>query len=291
MSLPPLLITYYNNIPSDATNYFTILDGNIIISNNDMMNSSCSSFMTNTNNNLIYIFNGPNMGYFSLNNLVSSDQNSITYSINLNSIPLNLTDNILCVLSLTVTTDSKKFTINIKSVSKINTYSPSSTYMQSSNITPDVKFDDTLFLYIIATNKSFNIIVSPSNIYTISNVTILPESNSNSIIFSGTSNSTLNFADNTKYVIYISTENASTVSNVIFNNTQINPLNYSDINLTSDTISGTSADMSKTDPNTLEITPLILNQKLTSNKTSLNSTKSKTDFSNQCVKYYKSTIS
>jgi hypothetical protein len=33
----PLLITYYNTIPENATNYFTILNGTIQISNNDLM--------------------------------------------------------------------------------------------------------------------------------------------------------------------------------------------------------------------------------------------------------------
>ena len=48
----PLLITYYNTIPENATNYFTILNGTIQISNNDLMGNSCSTFMENVNNNL-----------------------------------------------------------------------------------------------------------------------------------------------------------------------------------------------------------------------------------------------
>jgi hypothetical protein len=67
MSSPPLLLTYYNNIPLNSLNYFSISNGNIIVSKYDMMNNICSLFMNNTNNNLVYIFNGPNLGCFVIN--------------------------------------------------------------------------------------------------------------------------------------------------------------------------------------------------------------------------------
>ena len=287
MNSPPLLITYYNNIPENATNYFTITDGTIKISINDMMGNGSSTFMSNANNNLVYILNEANMGSFIINSLVESDQKSYTYSINLNSIPLNLTDNILCVLSTSVPTYNinrtymSTMTDNINNFSSIDNkkfiISNLSTNTSSSN-----QVDDTLFLYVIATNKSFNIIFNATTIITISNIQILPESNSKSIVFSG-STPPIKFIDNTSYTIYISTENSSTVSNIFLNNTPIRPLNYSNLDLTNtlpnrQKLIGTNVDMSRTPSNTLEITPVLLNQTL-----KLNNIASKQTPVNQCV--------
>ena len=102
MSSSSLLITYYNTIPPNATNYFTILNGNIVISTNDMMNNDSLLFLKSVGNNLVYIFNGANMGSLIINYIVAQNSNSITYAINLTSIPLNLTDGVLCVLSTSV---------------------------------------------------------------------------------------------------------------------------------------------------------------------------------------------
>ena len=44
------------------------------------------------------------MGSFSLATMKSSDEDSMIYPINLNSIPLKLTDEVLCVLSLSAPT-------------------------------------------------------------------------------------------------------------------------------------------------------------------------------------------
>lgn len=310
MSSTPLLITYYNTVPSTATNYFTIQNGNLTISKSDKMGTDCMLFITNANNNLVYIFNGPNMGSFIIDSLVSSDQTSVTYSITLNSIPLNLVDNILCVLSISVPTynisrtyltilntdigsftslDNTKYTINTQSISTVSNYnSPtSSSYSISSSKPNKTQSDDTLFLYIIATNQSFNIILSSTSIHTVSNVKILPESNSKSIVFSGKS-VPLRFTDNTEYQIYISTEDASTVSNIIFNNTMILPLNYSGIDLSEQSTSsrelrGSVADKSKSPSGTLDKIPVKLTQALDTNKNSLNKLNTTQNFVNQCV--------
>lgn len=304
MSSPPLLLTYYNNISLNSLNYFSILNGNIIVSKYDMMNNICSLFMNNTNNNLVYIFNGPNIGCFSINSLLYTDQYSNTYSINLYSIPVNLSDNILCVLSNTIPTynisrtflttmnsninnfttlDSKTFVINTQSYSDVST-----SYDKLSNNKIEKEVDDTLFLYIIATNKSFNIIFNSSTIHTISNVTIQPSRSSNltSLVFLGNS-LPINFTENTKYTIYISTENSSTVSNIVFNNTPIKPLNYSDIDLTntpnSSILNGSFIDKSFRPSNTIEITPIKVKQQLVPNIVSLNNLVSTHVPLNQCV--------
>jgi len=309
----PLLITYYNTIPPNATNYFTILDGNIQISNYDMMGNRSSAFMKNINNNLVYIFNGANMGSFTVKSELKFDDNSTTYVINLNSIPLNLIDNVLCVLSISAPTfnisrtyltrmdsnignftspDNKKFIINrqsmVDSSTLTNQNTPSSTsssYHQTSNIISKKEVDDTLFLYIMATNKSFNIIFSATSIYTITDVKILPESNSSSIIFSGIA-PPLKFTDNIKYTMYISTEKSSTVSNIVFNNTNIVPLNYSGIDLTTlnaTSLNGTVMDMSGVPSGSAEITPVLMNQTLTINNNSLNKVENNLTPTNQCV--------
>jgi hypothetical protein len=259
--------------------------------------------MTNANNNLVYILNGANMGSFIINSLVNSDQISITYSINLNSIPLNLNDNVLCVLSLTVPTynisrtflttmnnnignftssDNKTFIINTQSLSSNANTGTSSSYNQSQSLT---QVDDTLFLYIIVTNKSFNVILNQTTIHTISNITLLPQSNATSIYLSGKA-PPLKFSDNSSYTFYISTENSSTVSNIRFNNTLIQPLNYSDIDLTvlnPKTLNGTPADMSSTPSNSLEITPVSISQTLKLNRNNLNSSTNNETPVNQCV--------
>jgi hypothetical protein len=293
MNSTPLLITYYNNIPPDATNYFTFSNSKLIISKNDMMLNLCSELCDNANNNLVYIFCGANIGAFSIKSLVSSNNNSFTYSIDLYSIPLNLTNNILFVLSLTVPTynitrtfittlndRNNNFTLENNNKFIINTNSESS--------------DDTLFLYIIATNKSFNIIYNATTINTISNVEIFPvQSNSYtpaispSIAFTGTIQP-LSFTSNKVYTIYISTENSSTISNLIFNNTRILPLNYSgiDLRLSSSrqrSLNGTPYDISRAESNTLEVTPVLLDQKLTVNKNNLNNQVLTQSFVNKCV--------
>lgn len=305
MNSLPLLITYYNNIPSNALNYFSISNGNIIVSKYDMMNTICSSFMNNVNNNLVYIFNGANMGFFSINSLLYSDQNSNTYSINLNSIPINLSDNILCALSITAPiynitrtyvskminndninnftiTDSNKFIINTHSYSDV-----SSTYNKLSNNTTKTVVDDTLFLYIIATHKSFNIIFDSISTHTITNVTIQPSTNTNlaSLTFFGNFQ-VLNFTEKIDYTIYISTENSSTISNIIFNNTPIKPLNYSDIDLSDIpnlSLTHMSPTLSNTPSNSIKITPIKINQKLVSNIVSLNKLASNHVSLNKCV--------
>jgi hypothetical protein len=239
------------------------------------------------------------MGSFIINSLVISDRYSTTYSINLNSIPFNLNDNVLCVLSLTVpsynisrtfltnmnnnignftSSDNKTFIINTQSLSATSNTGTSSSYNQNQSLT---QVDDTLFLYIIATNKSFNIILNETTIHTISNVILLPESNITSIYLSGNS-PPLEFSNNSSYTFYISTENSSTVSNILFNNTLIQPLNYSDIDLTvlnPRTLNGTLIDILSTPSNSLlitpsnslEITPVLINQKLNLNNNNSNS--------------------
>jgi hypothetical protein len=307
MNSTPLLIAYYNNIPLNSNNYFTISNGNLIISTNDMMNTQCSLFMANADNNLVYIFNGANMGSFIIDSLVSSDQYSTTYSINLNSIPLNLTDNVLCVLSINVpiynttrtfmttmtsnignfnTPDNNTFIINTKSIGDSTNSKTSSSYNNTLDTKTRVEIDDTLFLYIIATNKSFNIIFSATTIHTIKDV-ILVKYIPGSFVFSGTF-PPVKFTDNTKYTIYISTENSSTVSNVVLNNTLILPLNYSGIDLTvlnspSNSLSGTFVDMSNTPSDTIEITPVLLNQTLVVNENNLNKIVNTQNIINQCV--------
>jgi hypothetical protein len=305
MNSQPLLITYYNTISPIISNYFSFSNSKLIISNNDMMGNECSQLLTNANNNLVYIYNAANIGCFIINSLISSDQKSSTYSINLYSIPLNLTNNILCVLSLNVPTynitrtfmtkidnninnftspDNKKFIINTQSLSDNSLLD---SYDQLSKNKIETQVDDTLFLYIIATNGSFNIIFNETTIHTVSNVKILPESNLLSIVFDGTVNP-LKFTEGSSYTIYISTENSSTISNIVFNGTTIVPLNYSGIDLTKPSenpqiLNGTSIDKSSIQSDTLEVTPVLLNQTLFSKKNNLNKESINEIQSNQSV--------
>jgi hypothetical protein len=179
------------------------------------------------------------------------------------------------------TPDSKTFVINTQSYSDVST-----SYDKLSNNKIEKEVDDTLFLYIIATNKLFNIIFNASTIHTISNVTIKPENSSNltSLVFLGNS-LPINFTENTKYTIYISTENSSTISNIVFNNTSIKPLNYSDIDLTNrpNTPNSSILDGSFRPSNTIEITPIKVKQQLVPNIVSLNSLVSSQVQLNQCV--------
>ena len=288
MNSLPLLITYYNNVPPNATNYFTISSGKLIISSNDMMGTGCSLFLTNANNNLVYILNGANMGAFIINSLVSSNEKSITYSINLTSIPLNLTDNVLCVLSTTIPTYNltRNYLSNMNSdVGNFNSPDNKKFIINTKSLIDDKTKDDTLFLYIIITNKSFNIILNETTINTISNITLLPESNKTSIVLSGTA-PPLKFSDNTNYVIYISTDKSSTVSNITFNNTVIKPLNFSGIDLTSlspTSLNGKVADMSRAPSNSIKVIPVLMNQTLKANKKSLNTSVNNQTLLNQCV--------
>jgi len=275
MSLTPLLITYYNIIPPNATNYFTIQDNKLILSYGDMFGSSTNSFINNINNNLVYIFNGQNMGSLTINSSVPSGD-SPTYIITLNSIPPNLTDGILCVLSSNVpnynitrtflddnignfTYSNNTFTINTKSINSVLSDATTSNYNQK--IT--VEYDDTLFLYIIATNKSFNIIFSPTSIITVNNVQIQKESNKSKIIFT-TSDSSLKFNMNIQYILYIPIENSTTISNITFNGTGIKSLtnnsNNSDMLVTTPAIVAQPISLNKLNSKPVISIPIPLNQ-------------------------------
>jgi hypothetical protein len=137
------------------------------------MLGNLTNFLTTSINKPIYIFNGPNMGSFTISSLKINTNVSYTFNIRLNSVPPGLTDQTLCVLSLypSAYTIDRIF-VNLSS--KINTNGHftlkdnNTILINSSSMYDD---DETLFIYILATNKTFKIINSESKIsYLITNV-------------------------------------------------------------------------------------------------------------------------
>lgn len=221
-----VIVPYYNTIPRSATYYFTILDNTLIVSDKDMLGNS-SNFLKTSVNKSIYIFSGPNMGTFTVFSLKSSTNISNTFDIKLNSIPPGLTDQTLCVLSLNPTAytidrtfvnlsnkinTNGNFTLKDKNIILINT----------SSINDD---DETLFIYILATNKSFNIInYENKSSYVITNVILNNIQDDEKYISLIANIPILPLIEDNLYEINISTETASTISNTTINNTPISPI-------------------------------------------------------------------
>jgi hypothetical protein len=298
MNTIPLLITFYNTLPSNPTDFFTISNGNLRISKIDSMSTITASFFNQINNNIVYIFNDVNLGSITIDSLISSDEISFTYKIILKSIPPNLKDNVVCVLSSTLpnynitriylqdntiqgtfySPDNQTFTINRNSLpnklnpNMINT--ESGTTSNSYNNSNNHSSDDTLLLYIISTSKSFTIVFNTQTIYTISNIKLLsPNLNNPYLIFSVTFPQ-INFVNNAKYNILLSVDNSSTISNIVFNNTIIVPIDDKAINLVHE---------NNTIQNDITITPVLLNNTNTVEKNSLNDNQQNTQIDNQCA--------
>jgi len=221
-----VIVPYYNTIPKSATYYFTILDNTLIVSGKDMLGNS-SNFLKTSENKSIYIFNGPNMGTFTIFSLKSSTNISNTFDIKLNSVPPGLTDQTLCVLSLNPTTytiDRTFFNLS----NKINTNGnftlkdKNTILINTSSINDD---DETLFIYILATNKTFNIInYENKSSYVITNVILNNIQDDEKYISLIANIPILPLIEDNLYEFNISTETASTISNITINNTPISPI-------------------------------------------------------------------
>ena len=261
-----ILIPYYNKIPVKSTSYFNISNSSLIISLDDIAGTS-TSFLIKNINKLIYIFNGPNMGSFVP---LSYTQTATQYEIviKLNSIPINLVDNTMCVLS----TIPSVYNISRTYINPGNELTSGNfTLVDNSNIEISIKsslnVDNTLFLYILATINEFNILVNNSTIFKVKGVKLqVPPPDSNSIIFTADI-PMMPLINGESYTIFISTQNSSTISNVNLNGTFINPIQSSVINMippsTSNVIGSIFtpsglAPLIKT--NTMVVTPVIMNQ-------------------------------
>jgi len=157
-----LLIPFYNNLPNINTPYFTLTSSKLIISLQDVF-GNLSNFLTQLSNKTIYIYNGQNMGTIIINSLLFSSNSIYTLSINVNYMP-SIKDGDLCVLSLQ---DPSDYLIDRIFTSSMNNLNNNGYFtINNNNITINTKSpskDDTLFLYILATNTSFNIIDNDSN--------------------------------------------------------------------------------------------------------------------------------
>ena len=226
-----IIVPYYNVIPKTMASYFTIIDSTLVVSTNDMFSNE-SKFLSTSINQLMYIFNGPNMGSFTINSLKSSTNKSYTLSITLNSIPPDLNDKTLCVISKEPTVysidrtftknisddDNNNFTLLNKNTILINKFSSSS--------------DDTLFLYILLTNKSFNITSeSTQGTYTVTNVALSNNQQNKSYISLFGDIPIMPLVNKNRYEISIGTEKSTTISNVTINNTTVLPIESKMIHL------------------------------------------------------------
>lgn len=226
-----ILVPYYNIIPKTQSTYFTIIDNTLIVTFNDVFGNS-SQFLSNSLNQLIYIFNGPNMGTFTITSLKSSTTGALVFNITLNSIPPNLSNGMNCVISLS----PSAYSID-RIFSNTITYSIDGNFTLSNSNTILINkrsssVDDTLFIYILITNKSFNIVNDISSVsYVIDNVSISTSQPNTSYIALNANIPMMSLIDGSSYEINISTTNASTISNTVINNTQILPINTPSINL------------------------------------------------------------
>lgn len=226
-----ILIPYYNSIPKNSLSYFVILDNKLIITKNDILGNS-SAFLSTSLNQLVYIFNGPNMGTFMINSLNSSTFDTYTLGITLNSIPPNLNDNTYCALSLvpSVYTIDRTFTNSLSNYDNGNfTLVDNNTILINKT---SISSDDTLFIYILITNKSFNIINDISSAYyTISDVIISSNQENNKYITLDAIIPMMSLVDGSSYQFNISTLNATTLSDITINNTKIAPIKSASVNL------------------------------------------------------------
>jgi hypothetical protein len=226
-----ILVPYYNTIPKNISTYFTIADNTLTVSLTDIFGNS-STFLSTALNKIVYIFNGPNMGTFTINSLNSSNNKTYTLGIKLNSVPPNLEDNTYCVLSLVPSV----YTINRTFASSIGDFD-NGTFTLSNNNTilinkTSISSNDTLFIYILITNKSFNIINDISSAYyVINDVIISPNQPNNAYISINASIPIMSLVDGSSYEFNISTSDARTVSNVTINNTTALPINSPRVNL------------------------------------------------------------
>lgn len=226
-----ILVPYYNIIPSSVSTYFTIIDNTLVVTLNDVFNNP-SQFLTNSINKLIYIFNGPNMGTFKINSLKIKTDKTYTFLIKLNSIPPNLRDNTNCVLSLNPSVYTIDRTFSSTSYNNL----VGNFTLENSNTILINKFstgsDDTLFLYILITNKSFNIINNNSSAsYVINDIIISKNQPSGSFISLNATIPIMALINGSTYEFNISTDDASTLSNLTLNNTNVSPITDATVTL------------------------------------------------------------
>lgn len=228
-----ILVPYYNTIPKTSSNYFTFSNGTLIVSVNDILGNS-SKFLTTSLNQIVYIFNGPNMGTFTASSVNSSTNKSYTLTITLNSIPPNLVDNTLCVLSLIPSAYSinRTFINTGPNINKNGNFTLNDSNTILINKLSSTNTDEALFLYIIATNKSFNITTYDS-FYKITDVIINTNQINSAYISFSVNIPIIPLIESELYELNIVTENASTVSNTVINNTTILPILNSSIDLVS----------------------------------------------------------
>ena len=276
-----ILIPFYNNIiPQSATSYFSLANNTLTISPTDNLGNS-TSFISNSYNSIIYIFNGPNMGSF----IPSASLSDNTYSIALNSVPPGLSDGTLCVLSKIPSNYSINRTYVSGTEKMINsgnfTIVDSTTMLISINTLNSGS--DLLFLYIIITNNEFNILVNEKNTFKVKNVKLQPIRSESPYVTFICTFPILPLIDNETYSMYISTEHSSTISNITFNNTPILPLPNKPIDLVTNkssksntvgsvSLNGNSIPLINTN-NSMQITPVLMNQPVLNNSNSVNNTK------------------
>jgi len=211
-----ILVPYYNIIPNNELSYFTILDNTLIVSLTDVFGNS-SNFLANNFNRLIYIFNGPNMGSFTVTSLQTTTNKSFTLSIILNSVPPNLTDNTYCVLSLYPSAYAIERIYTNSIVDNINgnfTITGDNTILINKSSSSS---DDTLFIYILITNKSFNIYNDISSVsYFIDDVVLSKNQVNNSYISINATIPIISLINGSSYEFSISTDKSSTVTKTIY---------------------------------------------------------------------------
>jgi len=276
-----ILIPFYNiNIPESATSYFSLANNKLKISSTDSLGNS-TSFISRSYNKVIYIFNGPNMGSF----IPTGSSSENTYLIALNSVPPALSDGTLCVLS----TIPSNYSIDRMYVNETKNMSNSGNFTVVDSTTMLISINtlnsgsDLLFLYIIATNKEFNILVNQKNIFKIKDVKLQPIKSKSSYVTFICTFPVFPLIENEIYSMYISTEHSSTISNITFNNTPILPLPNDKVDLVTNSNSqnNTIGSVSLNDSsvplivtnNTVLITPVLMNQPILNNPNSVNNTK------------------
>jgi hypothetical protein len=230
-----ILVPYYNSIPDSNSKFFTIIDNKLVISLTDVFGNS-TKFLTTSLNKIIYILNRTNIGTFRINSILITTDKSYTLSINLQTTIPNLTNNTYCVISLITSV----YSIERIFTNKINTYNNGNfTILNQGSFLinkSSVLTDDTLFLYMLITNNSFNIVDNKTSLsYAINNVVLSNEQTNSKYIELYADIPIIPLIDNSVYEINILTSKSnSNNSNNSINNysTYITPsTNSNNINI------------------------------------------------------------
>jgi hypothetical protein len=218
-----ILLPYFKNNPK-TDSYFTINTQasstyTLVISHNDIFNNS-TKFLTELYNTTIYVYNNLNLGTFKILNLVNNNNKSYTINIKLDYIPSFL-DNSLCVLSTVIAPSSinRKFTRLPSIIDRKKGFfslSDSNTIIINKE---SLSTDDTLFIYILATNNNFSILNANTSIsYLIKNIEI-DLSNTNNNYFEFDANLPIfSLIENEEYIFVLSEYNNIKNDNKFFYN-------------------------------------------------------------------------